>query len=218
MLMIGERLRTIRESKNLSQGDVEKRTGMLRCYTSRVENGHTIPSIETLAKYAQALEIPLYQLFYDGEEAPKKIKGLDLDGEKLSLGERREIESLGRKFAKLKERDKGLSASSSRSLRRPPRKTPLRSFIVYCRGADRSGLNDCHSRICSDTSFFSRSPVAFSHRRRNSLSRPSTNPTRPDWRSGLSRLPYPMFRLLPFDSEYRYSSRLITYVPNALHP
>ena len=47
MLMIGERLRTIRESKNLSQGDIEKRTGMLRCYTSRVENGHTVPSIET---------------------------------------------------------------------------------------------------------------------------------------------------------------------------
>ena len=108
MLMIGERLRTIRESKNLSQGDIEKRKGMLRCYTSRVENGHTIPSLETLAKYAQALDIPLYHLFYDGEEAPKKIKGLDLDGAKLSLSERREIESLGRKFAKLKERDRGL--------------------------------------------------------------------------------------------------------------
>ena len=108
MLMIGERLRSIRESKNLSQGDIEKRTGMLRCYTSRVENGHTVPSIETLAKYAQALEIPLYQLFYDGEETPKKIKGVDLDGEKLSLTERREIESLGRKFTKLKERDKGI--------------------------------------------------------------------------------------------------------------
>jgi transcriptional regulator with XRE-family HTH domain len=108
MLMIGERLRTIRESKNLSQGDIEKRTGLIRCYTSRVENGHTVPSIETLAKYAQALEIPLYQLFYDGEEAPKKIKGLDLDGAKLSGSDRREIESLGRKFTKLKERDKGL--------------------------------------------------------------------------------------------------------------
>jgi len=108
MLMIGERLRTIRESKNLSQGDIEQRTGMLRCYTSRVENGHTVPSIETLAKYAQALEIPLYQLFYDGAEVPKKIKGVDLNGEKLSLGERREIESLGRKFTKLKARDKGL--------------------------------------------------------------------------------------------------------------
>ena len=106
MLMIGERLRTIRESKNLSQGDIEQRTGMLRCYTSRIENGHTVPSIETLAKYAQALDIPLYQIFYDGKEAPKKIKGLDLDGTKLSNSERREIESLSRKFTKLKARDK----------------------------------------------------------------------------------------------------------------
>ncbi len=108
MLMIGERLRAIRESKNLSQGDIEKRTGLIRCYTSRVENGHTVPSIDTLQKYAQALEIPLYQLFYDGEEAPKKIKGLNLNGTKLSSTERREIESLGRNFTKLKERDKGL--------------------------------------------------------------------------------------------------------------
>ena len=108
MLMIGERLRTIRESKNLSQGDIEKRTGLFRCYTSRVENGHTVPSIETLAKFAQALDIPLYQFFYDGEAEPKKIKGLNLDGKKLSLSEQREIESLGRKFGKLKKRDKGL--------------------------------------------------------------------------------------------------------------
>jgi transcriptional regulator with XRE-family HTH domain len=108
MLMIGERLRTIRELKNLSQGDIEKRTGLIRCYTSRVENGHTVPSIETLAKFAQALDIPLYQIFYDGEAEPKKIKGLDLDGAQLSNSERREIESLGRKFTKLKERDKGL--------------------------------------------------------------------------------------------------------------
>jgi len=108
MLMIGERLRTIRESKNLSQGDIEERTGMLRCYTSRVENGHTVPSLDTLAKYAQALEIPMYQLFYDGEEEPKKIKGLNLGGDAMSLRQQREIESLGRKFAKLKERDKGL--------------------------------------------------------------------------------------------------------------
>jgi transcriptional regulator with XRE-family HTH domain len=44
-MLIGERLRTIREAKNLSQGDIEKRTGMLRRYTSRVENGHTVPSL-----------------------------------------------------------------------------------------------------------------------------------------------------------------------------
>jgi transcriptional regulator with XRE-family HTH domain len=108
MLMIGERLRTIRESKNLSQGDIEERTGMLRCYTSRVENGHTVPSLDTLAKYAQALEIPMYQLFYDGDAEPKKFKALNLGGEAMSLRQQREIESIGRKFAKLKERDKGL--------------------------------------------------------------------------------------------------------------
>lgn len=68
--MIGERLRDLREQKQLSQGDVEKRTGLLRCYISRVENGHTVPAIETLEKLARAMEVPLYQLFYDGERPP----------------------------------------------------------------------------------------------------------------------------------------------------
>jgi len=77
---MGEKLASVLR-EYLSQGDIEQRTGMLRCYTSRVENGHTVPSIETLAKYAQALDIPLYQIFYDGEAEPKKIKGLNLNGE-----------------------------------------------------------------------------------------------------------------------------------------
>jgi len=71
-MLIGQRLRELREAKKLSQGDIEKRTGLLRCYSSRVENGHTVPSIETLEKYARALEVPLYRFFYDGEEPPKK--------------------------------------------------------------------------------------------------------------------------------------------------
>jgi transcriptional regulator with XRE-family HTH domain len=70
-MIIGDRLREMREQKKLSQGDIEKRTGLLRCYISRVENGHTVPAIETLEKLARALEIPLYQLFYEGEEPPK---------------------------------------------------------------------------------------------------------------------------------------------------
>ena len=69
-MVIGDRLRQLREDKKLSQGDIEKRTGLLRCYVSRVENGHTIPAIETLEKMARALEVPLYQLFYDGDEPP----------------------------------------------------------------------------------------------------------------------------------------------------
>src|SRR6266566_4636392 len=70
-MIIGDRLRVLREEKKLSQGDIEKRTGLLRCYISRVENGHTVPAIETLEKLARALECPLYQLFYDGEEPPQ---------------------------------------------------------------------------------------------------------------------------------------------------
>jgi transcriptional regulator with XRE-family HTH domain len=70
-MIIGDRLRELREGKSLSQGDIEKRTGLLRCYISRVENGHTVPAIETLEKMARALEVPLYHLFYDGEEPPK---------------------------------------------------------------------------------------------------------------------------------------------------
>ena len=70
-MIIGDRLRELREHKKMSQGDIEKRTGLLRCYISRVENGHTVPAIETLEKIARALETPMYQLFYEGEEPPQ---------------------------------------------------------------------------------------------------------------------------------------------------
>src|SRR5467141_271879 len=70
-MVIGDRLRALREGKQFSQGEVEKRTGLLRAYVSRVENGHTVPAVETLEKFARALEVPMYQLFYDGEEPPK---------------------------------------------------------------------------------------------------------------------------------------------------
>lgn len=62
---IGETIRTYRLQKGMSQGDIEKRTGLLRCYLSRVENGHTIPSLDTLSKIAGAMELPLGQFFAD---------------------------------------------------------------------------------------------------------------------------------------------------------
>src|ERR1700677_2229837 len=70
-MFIGHRLNELGEHKKLSQDEIEKRTGLLRCYISRVENGHTVPAIETLEKMARALEVPLYQLFYDGDEPPE---------------------------------------------------------------------------------------------------------------------------------------------------
>jgi transcriptional regulator with XRE-family HTH domain len=68
---IGDRLRALREGKKITQMEIEQRTGLLRAYVSRVENGHCVPSVETLEKFARAFEVPMYQLFYDGEDPPK---------------------------------------------------------------------------------------------------------------------------------------------------
>jgi transcriptional regulator with XRE-family HTH domain len=72
-MVISERLKALRDQKNMSQADIEKRTGLLRCYISRIEKGHTVPSIETLEKMARALEVPMYALFYDGENPPAAL-------------------------------------------------------------------------------------------------------------------------------------------------
>lgn len=73
-MYLADRLRQLREAKNLSQGDIEKRTGLLRCYVSRVENGHTVPAVETLEKLARALETPLYQFFYENGETGQAME------------------------------------------------------------------------------------------------------------------------------------------------
>ncbi len=108
--MIGERLRAIREAKRLSQGDVEHRTGLLRCYISRVENGHTVPAVETLGKFARALEMPTYQFFYQGNEPPSPLpKPSRRRIEWGSMGkEAREVEKFRRLLTKLEEHQRGL--------------------------------------------------------------------------------------------------------------
>jgi len=70
---IGTKLHELRIAKGFSQGDIEKRTGLLRCYLSRVENGHTVPNLETLRKWSEALEVEMYQLFFEGEGKPQPI-------------------------------------------------------------------------------------------------------------------------------------------------
>ena len=112
-MLIGDRLRELRADKKLSQGDVEKRTGLLRCYISRVENGHTVPSIETLEKLARAFEVPLYHFFYQGKEPPQvpnslKRKSLD-EGSWGSTGQNaRYLRKLRRLLGKSHENDRQL--------------------------------------------------------------------------------------------------------------
>ena len=112
-MIIGDRLREMREEKKLSQGDVEKRTGLLRCYISRVENGHTVPAVETLEKLARAFEVPLYQLFYEGKEAPQvpsllKRKSSEEGGWGSTGKDARYVNKLRRLLGKSNENDRKL--------------------------------------------------------------------------------------------------------------
>ena len=102
-MVIAQRIRELRESKNLSQGDIEQRTGLLRCYTSRVENGHTVPSIETLEKYARALEV-----FYEGKRLPRKPKLPPAEKAETLWGTR------GKKWTELRRFAKALSRMNDR--------------------------------------------------------------------------------------------------------
>ncbi len=101
-MKIGSTIRGFRLEKGLSQGDIEKRTGLLRCYLSRVENGHTVPSLETLTKIAQALELPLSQFFSEN------ARRADSEIPKVSDDELRFLTQIRRYSASLNDSDRKL--------------------------------------------------------------------------------------------------------------
>lgn len=70
-MIIADRLRSVRQQQGLSRGDIEARTGLSESDISNLENGRTVPDLETLEKLARALRAPLHAFFYDGEEPPK---------------------------------------------------------------------------------------------------------------------------------------------------
>ena len=111
-MLVGEHLRELRESKKLSQGEIEKRTGCLRCYTSRVENGHTVPSVETLEKYARALEVPMYKLFIENNETPKKPNLPQTESAEATWGknekERRELSGFAKALSRMSDEQRKL--------------------------------------------------------------------------------------------------------------
>ena len=134
---IGDRLRNLREQKGFSQGDVEKRTGLLRCYLSRVENGHTVPAIETLEKLARALDMPLYQLLYDGDEPPRanvpaRGKKRRTVGWGASGKDYRYMRKLQGLLGKMKEKDRALILYTLRQMvrRRKPQANPAPAEIA----------------------------------------------------------------------------------------
>jgi transcriptional regulator with XRE-family HTH domain len=122
-MVIGDRLRSLREAKDFSQGEIEKRTGLLRCYISRVENGYTVPAVETLEKFARALEVPMYQLLYDGETPPQLPEKLKRNsGYKPEWGssgkDARMLHKFRRLLGKTKDGDKQILLSIARKMAR----------------------------------------------------------------------------------------------------
>jgi len=122
-MVVGERLRLLREAKKLSQGDIQERTGLLRCYISRVENGHTVPALDTMEKLSRALEIPLYQFFYEGEEPPEAVplpqgRSAGASGWGSKGRDARMLLRFRRLMGKLNEQDRGLLLFMAQQLSR----------------------------------------------------------------------------------------------------
>ena len=137
-MIVGERLRVLRESKNLSQGDVQKRTGLMRCYISRVENGHTVPAVETLYKFARALEVPMYRLFYedlDTPGTPDHPSFAKLDDESVRGG--RHATRFIHLLAAMTERNRQLLLSMARRMARDKRRSVAGAASSNGRGRKR---------------------------------------------------------------------------------
>jgi transcriptional regulator with XRE-family HTH domain len=107
---IGQKLHELRTAKSFSQGDIEKRTGMLRCYVSRVENGHTVPNLETLRKWAAALDVEMYQLFFEGEGKPQAASQRQASG--LGSEEHNLVES----YTRLDKKDRRFLVALARKM------------------------------------------------------------------------------------------------------
>lgn len=122
-MTIGQRFRSLREERNLTQGDINKRTGLLRCYLSRVENSHTVPSVETLEKLARSLNVPIHYLFYDSDALPPPPKPVSSTAaDKVTFGSAGQdayyLQSLRRLLGKITPSDRRLLYSLAKQMAR----------------------------------------------------------------------------------------------------
>jgi len=60
---IGQRIRQLRESRGMTQSQLQARSRVSRSYLSRIESGQMTPSLGTLEKIAEALGVGLNRFF-----------------------------------------------------------------------------------------------------------------------------------------------------------
>jgi len=108
-MVIGERLKALRESKGMSQGDIEKKTSLLRCYISRVENGHTVPNVDTLEKMARALEVPMYRLFTeDADVKTPNIQFQPVPSRAVNTKDERDLRAFAKLLSRMNDKNRSL--------------------------------------------------------------------------------------------------------------
>jgi transcriptional regulator with XRE-family HTH domain len=108
-MVIGEKVKALREQKKMSHGDVQKRTGLLRCNLSRVENGHTVPSVDTLERLAYALKLPTYQFFTDDDRVKKpKIPAEAVQSRRVNSKQYRELRAFAKHHSRMNAKNRGL--------------------------------------------------------------------------------------------------------------
>jgi transcriptional regulator with XRE-family HTH domain len=118
-MIVGERLKSIRESKGLSQGDIEEKTGLLRCYLSRCENGHTVPSIDTLERWVRALGVSMAQLFAEDGEPVPVLSALKKTGDpKMSREAAHQLHRVEQAFLHMRPRDMRIVSAFASKLAR----------------------------------------------------------------------------------------------------
>jgi transcriptional regulator with XRE-family HTH domain len=128
-MIVGDKIRRTRESLNLSQGDIEARSGLLRCYISRVETGHTVPSLDNLERIAKALGIPLYRLFWEeNDPLPRPIKDtLNATTADWATNEagKKELRKLRANLSKLTDRHRAMILHLAKQMSREPKSTRI---------------------------------------------------------------------------------------------
>jgi transcriptional regulator with XRE-family HTH domain len=117
-VLIGEVLKEVRQGKKLSQGDIEVRTGLIRCYISRVENGHTIPSLQTLEKFAMAMDVPLWQIIRGTNGGPTPAPLVETREDGIPASTRAELRFVERAMVKMSARNRKLLVGVARRMAR----------------------------------------------------------------------------------------------------
>ena len=69
---LGARIRTIREERELTQGELADRAEITRAYISIIEQGVKTASLEVLSGIAEVLDVSLSELFLDADREPPK--------------------------------------------------------------------------------------------------------------------------------------------------